>query len=213
MSAMSCCSYLRPAAALGFLLLLSACGAGTFDPFGTSTDAASSAPAGTSASASTAKSAPKSGVQLRLSAGDKIRVIVFGEDKLSGEYQLDTAGAVSLPLAGTVEAAGLTKPELEQALTAKLKSEYLRNPKVTVDVISFRPFYVLGEVSRPGEYPYRSGLNVLSAIAIAGGATYRANNSVVWIQRAGTNEFAEYPQSPTILVMPGDVLRLRERYF
>jgi protein involved in polysaccharide export with SLBB domain len=214
MSVMSCCSYLRPAAALGFLLLLSACGAGTFDPFGwTSTDAASSTPAGTSASAPTAKSAPTSGVQLRLSAGDKIKVIVFGEDKLSGEYQLDTAGAVSLPLAGTVEAAGLTKPELEQALTAKLKSEYLRNPKVTVDVISFRPFYVLGEVSRPGEYPYRSGLNVLSAIAIAGGATYRANNSIVWIQRAGTNEFAEYPQSPNIPVMPGDVLRLRERYF
>ena len=179
---MSCCSYLRPAAALGFLLLLSACGAGTFDPFGwTSTDAASSTPAGTSASAPTAKSAPTPGVQLRLSAGDKIKVVVFGEDKLSGEYQLDTDGAVSLPLAGTVEAAGLTKPELEQALTAKLKSEYLRNPKVTVDVISFRPFYVLGEVSRPGEYPYRSGLNVLSAIAIAGGATYRANNSVVWI--------------------------------
>jgi protein involved in polysaccharide export with SLBB domain len=213
MSVMSCCSYLRPAAALGFLLLLSACGAGTFDPFGTSTDAQSNTPAGTSASAPSGKSAPTSGVQLRLSAGDKIRVVVFGEDKLSGEYQLDTAGAVSLPLAGTVEAAGLTKPELEQALTAKLKSEYLRNPKVTVDVISFRPFYVLGEVSRPGEYPYRSGLNVLSAIAIAGGATYRANNSVVWIQRAGTNEFAEYPQSPSILVMPGDVLRLRERYF
>jgi polysaccharide export outer membrane protein len=213
MSVMSCCSYLRPAAALGFLLLLSACGAGTFDPFGTSSDAQSSTPAGTSGSASTTKSAPTSGVQLRLSAGDKIRVVVFGEDRLSGEYQLDTAGAVSLPLAGTVEAAGLTKPELERALTAKLKSEYLRNPKVTVDVISFRPFYVLGEVSRPGEYPYRSGLNVLSAIAIAGGATYRANNSVVWIQRAGTNEFAEYPQSPSILVMPGDVLRLRERYF
>jgi protein involved in polysaccharide export with SLBB domain len=212
MSVMSFCSYLRPAAALGFLLLLSACGGGvSFDPFGTSTGAPSSTPAGTSASDSTAKSAPTSG--LRLSAGDKIKVIVFGEDKLSGDYQLDTDGAVSLPLAGTVEAAGLTKPELEQALTAKLKSEYLRNPKVTVDVISFRPFYVLGEVSRPGEYPYRSGLNVLSAIAIAGGATYRANNSVVWIQRAGTNEFAEYPQSPSILVMPGDVLRLRERYF
>jgi len=210
---MSCCSYLRPAAALGFLLLLSACGAGTFDPFGTSTDAPSSTPVGTSGSASTAKSAPTSGVQLRLSAGDKIRVIVFGEDKLSGDYQIDSAGDLSLPLAGTVQAAGLTKPELEQALTAKLKSEYLRNPRVTVDVISFRPFYVLGEVSRPGEYPYRSGLNVLSAIAIAGGATYRANNSLVWIQRAGTTEFAEFPQSPNVPVMPGEVVRLQERFF
>jgi protein involved in polysaccharide export with SLBB domain len=210
---MSCCSYLRPVAALGFLLLLSACGAGTFDPFGTSTDAPSSTPVGTSASASSAKSGPRSGVQLRVSAGDKIKVIVFGEDKLSGDYQIDSAGAVSLPLAGTVEVAGLTKPELEQALTAKLKSEYLRNPRVTVDVISFRPFYVLGEVKSPGEYPYRNGLNVLSAIAIAGGATYRANNSVVFIQRAGTSEFAEFPQSPSIPVLPGDVLRLQERYF
>jgi protein involved in polysaccharide export with SLBB domain len=120
---------------------------------------------------------------------------------------------VSLPLAGTIEAAGLTKPELEQALTTKLKSEYLRNPRVTVEVVSFRPFYVLGEVKTPGEYPYRSGLNVLSAIAIAGGATYRANNSIVMIQRAGTTEFAEYPQSPSVPVMPGDVVRLQERYF
>jgi protein involved in polysaccharide export with SLBB domain len=214
MSVMSCCSYLRPAAALGFLLLLSACGAGTFDPFGwTSTDAASSTPAGTPASAPSGKSGPSSGVQLRLSPGDKIKVIVFGEDKLSGDYQIDSAGTVSLPLAGTIEAAGLTKPELEQALTTKLKSEYLRNPRVTVEVVSFRPFYVLGEVKTPGEYPYRSGLNVLSAIAIAGGATYRANNSIVLIQRAGTTEFAEYPQSPSVPVMPGDVVRLQERYF
>src|SRR5947209_18362866 len=83
---------------------------------------------------------------LRLAPGDKLRVTVFGEDKLSGEYQVDSAGSLSLPLAGTIQGAGLTKPELEQALTTKLKSEYLRNPKVTVDVVSYRPFYVLGEV-------------------------------------------------------------------
>jgi protein involved in polysaccharide export with SLBB domain len=202
--------YLRPAVALALLLLLGACGGG-FDLFGTSTGASNGTPDGTSASAD--KPAQRSGLQLRLSPGDKIKVIVFGEDKLSGDYQIDSAGGVSMPLAGTVQAAGLTKPELEQALTAKFKSEYLRNPRVTVDVISFRPFYVLGEVKNPGEFPYRNGLNVLSAIAIAGGATYRANNTVVWIQRAGTTEFAEYPQSPSVLVMPGDVLRLQERYF
>jgi polysaccharide export outer membrane protein len=164
--------------------------------------------------ATTAAGKPSpAGPQLRLSAGDKVKVIVFGEDKLSGDYQIDTAGSLSLPLAGTIEAAGLTKPELERALTTKLKGEYLRNPKVTVDVISFRPFYVLGEVKSPGEYPYRSGLNVLSAIAIAGGATYRANNSIVLIQRSGTSDMVEYPQSPTIPVLPGDVLRLQERFF
>jgi protein involved in polysaccharide export with SLBB domain len=152
-------------------------------------------------------------VELRLAAGDKLRVTVFGEDKLSGEYQVDSAGSLSLPLAGTIQGAGLTKAELEQALTAKLKSEYLRNPKVTVDVVSFRPFYVLGEVQKPGEYQFRSGLNVLSAIAIAGGATYRASTSKVLIQRSGSTEMTEYQQSPTVLVMPGDVVRVPERYF
>jgi polysaccharide export outer membrane protein len=195
-------------------LLLSACG-GVSDLLGTSTTTSigSSASTETSAPASTRKPASGSNVQLRFAPGDKIKVIVFGEDRLSGDYQIDAAGTVSLPLAGTVEVAGLTKAELEQALTAKLKSEYLRNPRVTVDVISFRPFYVLGEVKTPGEYAYRSGLNVLSAVAIAGGATYRANNSVVLIQRSGTTEFAEYPQSPTVPVLPGDVVRLIERYF
>src|SRR6266446_3212206 len=150
---------------------------------------------------------------LRLAPGDKLRVTVFGEDKLSGEYQVDSAGSLSLPLAGTIQGAGLTKAELEQALTAKLKSEYLRNPKVTVDVVSFRPFYVLGEVQKPGEYQFRSGLNVLSALAIAGGATYRASTSKVLIQRSGSTEMTEYQQSPTVLVMPGDVVRVPERYF
>jgi polysaccharide export outer membrane protein len=89
----------------------------------------------------------------------------------------------------------------------------IRNPKVTVDVTSYRPFYVLGEVQKPGEYQFRSGLNVLSAIAIAGGATYRASTSTVVIQRSGSNELKEFPQSPTVLVMPGDVVRVPERYF
>jgi protein involved in polysaccharide export with SLBB domain len=152
-------------------------------------------------------------VELHLSPGDKVRVTVFGEDRLSGEYQIDNGGSLSLPLAGTIESADLTKAELEQAITAQLKGQYLRNPKVTVDVTGYRPFYVLGEVQKPGEYQYRSGVNVLSAIAIAGGATYRANNSKVLIQRAGSNDFTQFPQSPTVLVMPGDVVRVPERFF
>jgi protein involved in polysaccharide export with SLBB domain len=152
-------------------------------------------------------------VELRLAPGDKLRVTVFGEDRLSGEYQIDNGGSLSLPLTGTIQGAGLTKSELEQAITTQLKSQYLRNPKVTVDVVSYRPFYVLGEVQKPGEYPFRSGLNVLSAIAIAGGATYRAVPSKVLIQRSGTTEEKEYPQSSTVLVMPGDVVRVPERFF
>ncbi len=159
------------------------------------------------------QSAAGSSPELRLSGGDKVRVTVYGEDKISGEYQIDSAGLLSIPLAGSIQGAGLTKIELEQELTQKLKSEYLRNPKVTVEVISYRPFYVLGEVQKPGEYQFRSGLNVLSAIAIAGGATYRANNSTVMIQRFGSTELKEYPQSPTVLVLPGDVVRVPERFF
>lgn len=148
-----------------------------------------------------------------LQPGEKIKVTVFGEDRLSGEYEIDPAGFVSLPLAGTVKAAGLSKPELEKELARKFRGEYLRNPKVTVDVASFRPFYILGEVGKPGEYPFKSGLNVMSAIALAGGSTYRASRSNVLIQHIGENGFREYPLSPTIPVLPGDLVRIPERYF
>jgi protein involved in polysaccharide export with SLBB domain len=170
-------------------------------------------PLGETASAFAAADGPPQVVLLPLAAGDKVRVTVYGEDRISGEYQIDPDGMIALPLAGTVKAAGLTKPALEAALADKLAGRYLRNPKVTVDVVNFRPFYVLGEVQKPGEYPFRSGLNVLSAIAIAGGTTYRANTSKVYIQRFGSTELTELAQSPTISVMPGDVVRVPERYF
>src|SRR5215831_5158597 len=86
----------------------------------------------------------------RLQAGEKIRVTVYGEASLSGDYQIDPSGFISLPLAGTIRAAGLTQPELEQELTQKFRTQYLRNPKVTVSVLEFRPFYILGEIEKPG---------------------------------------------------------------
>lgn len=148
-----------------------------------------------------------------LQPGEKIRVTVFGEDRLSGDYEIDPGGFVSLPLAGTVKAAGMSKAELERELTKKFRGEYLRNPKVTVDVTSFRPFYILGEVAKPGEYAFKGGLNIMSAIALAGGPTYRASRSYVLIQHTGENGFKEYPLSPTIPVSPGDLIRMPERYF
>jgi protein involved in polysaccharide export with SLBB domain len=154
-----------------------------------------------------------SGGALKLQGGDKIKVIVFGEEHLTGEYEIDPAGDVSLPLAGTVHAAGLTKPELEKALAKKFSGEYLRNPKVTVDIASFRPFYVLGEVAKPGEQPYKSGLNVMSALAVAGGPTYRASGSKVMIQRAGESAMREYPLDTSVPIYPGDLIRVPERYF
>jgi protein involved in polysaccharide export with SLBB domain len=92
-------------------------------------------------------------VELRVAPGDKLRVTVFGEDRLSGEYQIDNAGSLSLPLAGTIKGDGLTKSELEQSITTQLKSQYLRNPKVTVDVVSYQPFYVLAWISTPYDSP------------------------------------------------------------
>jgi protein involved in polysaccharide export with SLBB domain len=151
--------------------------------------------------------------EIKVAAGDKLHITVFGEEKLTGDYQIDTGGFLALPLAGTIKAAGQTTPQLEKSLEARFKGTYLRDPKVTVEVLTFRPFYVLGEVQKPGEYPYRAGLNVLSAIAIAGGATYRANTSEVLIQRAGTTTMQKFPQSPEIAVMPGDLVRVPERFF
>ena len=145
--------------------------------------------------------------------GDKIRVTVFGEDKLSGEYQIDPSGQISLPLAGTIGAQGLTQAELEQALAKKFRSEYLKNPKVTVTIATLQPYYVMGEVEKPGEYAYRSGLNVLTAMAVAGGPTYRASRSTVQIQRRGETSMRDYPISTSVPVLPGDVIRVPERYF
>ena len=190
----------------GFALLLAACGSSTNLGVGGATLGANQE--SYAATTDTLKTS-----ELRLEAGDKVRITVFGEEKLTGDYQVDTGGFVAMPLAGSIKAAGLTPPEFERTLETRFKGTYLRNPKVTVEVMTFRPFYVLGEVQKPGEYPYRAGLNVLSAIAVAGGATYRASTSEVLIQRAGTTTLQKLPQSPTITVMPGDLLRVPERFF
>jgi polysaccharide export outer membrane protein len=145
---------------------------------------------------------------IRLQAGEKIQVTVSGEATLSGDYQIDPNGYLSLPLAGTVKAAGLTEAELEQELSKKFRSEYLRNPKVTVSVQEFRPFYILGEIEKPGAYSYTSGLNVLSAVAIAGGATSRASKSTVLIQHVGESGMREYPLASNVAILPGDIIRI-----
>ncbi len=145
--------------------------------------------------------------------GDKIRVIVFGEDKLSGEYELDQAGQISVPLAGTMKVEGMTQADLEQALAKKFRSQYLRDPKVTVTIASLAPYYIIGEVKSPGQKTYRSGLNVLTAIAIAGGPTYRASRDSVEIQRRGETKMHDYPISASVPILPGDIIKVPERYF
>src|SRR5712691_4594123 len=179
--------------------LLAGCGAGS--NLGPATEAEQNAIVETS------KGSP------RLQAGEKIRVTVYGEASLSGDYQIDPSGYLSLPLAGTVKAAGLTQAELEQELAKKFRSEYLRTPRVTVSIMEFRPFYILGEIEKPGAYPYTSGLNVLSAIAIAGGTTYRGSRSTVLIQHPGESGMREYPLTGSIPILPGDIIRIPQRYF
>jgi protein involved in polysaccharide export with SLBB domain len=151
---------------------------------------------------------------LRLQIGDKVKVVVIGDDKLNGEYQVDGRGAISVPAAGAVNAVGRSAENLGAALQQRLRErQYLLNPIVNVTISEFRPFYVLGEVEKPGEYPYHTGLNVLSAIAVAGGDTYRASRSSALVQRAGETTFHEVPLSPKVPIYPGDLVKLPERYF
>ncbi len=150
----------------------------------------------------------------RTQAGDKIKLVVYGEDKMSGDYEIDANGLIHPPLLGAVRAAGMTKKEIERTIAERLRSsQILRDPVVTVDVASSRPIYVMGEVEKPGEYTYRNGLNVLSAVAVAGGFTYRASKSTVLVKRAGEKGLTEYRLSPDIPVHPGDLVSVPERYF
>jgi polysaccharide export outer membrane protein len=149
----------------------------------------------------------------RLGLGDKVRINVFNEKEISGEYQVTGNGAVSMPLIGEVPAVGLSAHELEARLRERYAAGYLTDPKIVVEVYDFRPYYVLGEVEKPGRYPSLEGVGILGAIATAGGYTYRANTKSVFITRAGDKK--EYKVSPKdgLVVMPGDVIRVGERYF
>ncbi len=150
----------------------------------------------------------------RLGAGDKVRVTVFGETDLSGEYEVDGSGVVAFPLVGEVKAAGGTVRDLEAGIAKKLSQGYLKNPTVAVEVLDYRPFFILGEVKRPGSYPYKNGLNVLNAVALAGGYTYRAKSNVWVITRSGANGFEEREIiNGNFVVRPGDTIVVPERFF
>jgi len=149
----------------------------------------------------------------KLDAGDKVQVIVFGEMDLGGEYVVDGSGYVRLPLIGQLQAAGLALNEFEASMKAALENGYLRNARVSVEVINYRPFYILGQVNRPGEYPYVNGMSVLNAVAVAGGYTYRANESAVYIRRRGASAERLAPANQVTRVQPGDIITVRERFF
>ena len=148
-----------------------------------------------------------------LGTGDKLKVTVYGEDELSGEVTVDGSGQVQLPLIGQVQAAGLTVHEFVGEVTKSLENGYLKDPRVSVEVENYRPFYIMGEVNKPGEYPYESGLSVLGAVALAGGFTYRADDTEVYIRRNGSADEATVPANSTEKVVPGDIIRVAERIF
>lgn len=149
----------------------------------------------------------------RLGSGDRIRVTVYDEPELSGEFELDGGGALAMPLIGTVDALSMTPRALEMRLQGELADGWLVRPRVAIEVLSYRPFYIMGEVNQPGSYPYRTGLTVLNAAAVAGGFTYRADEDDIEISRGEDGARAEFDAEAQTAVRPGDVIRVKERLF
>lgn len=157
--------------------------------------------------------APDLAEQYVLGPGDRVRVVVFGHEDLSGEFSLSANGAVALPLVGAIDGVGKTPAALEAAIAAALSPQFLRNPRVSVEVLSYRPFFILGEVKAPGSYPYVNGINARSAVALAGGYTYRAKESHVFITHAGAGKQSRQKSPPDTPVLPGDIIEVPERFF
>ena len=148
-----------------------------------------------------------------LGAGDKLRVTVFEEKDLSGEFEVTGEGDISLPLIGSVPAVGKNIRQLERDVEKMLLDGFLKNPRVSIDMMNYRPFYILGEVNEPGSYPYVNGMTILNAVALGGGFTYRANQKKITIIRG--NDATQTPETvnPDSVVLPGDMVRVEERFF
>lgn len=149
----------------------------------------------------------------QLGARDQIRVSVFNQPEITGDYVLDGEGRFSMPLIGTVNAKGLTPNELAQLITSKLKPDYLVNPRVSVEVSNYRPYFLIGEVKSTGSFPYVEGVTFLTAIAMAGGYSYRAKKDVVYVIRVGQEGEEELKLDVNEKVQPGDIIRIAERFF
>ncbi len=162
---------------------------------------------------STAAMAAGDGIAYKLGSGDRVKVTVFGHDDLSGRFLVGGNGDVALPLIGKVRAGGLTVAEFEIRVVDALKPDYLKNPRVSVEVLNYRPFYIIGEVKQPGSYAYVSGMTVVNAIALAGGYTYRARGNNIYVTRATDPKNVKRPADHDTQILPGDVIEVPERYF
>lgn len=150
----------------------------------------------------------------QLGSGDQIRIITLGEDQLTGDFRISSAGTVALPMIGTVTAAGLDPNELGQEIASELTTRrLLKMPSVSVEVTAYRPIFVLGEVNKPGQYPYQPGMTFLTAVSVAGGFTYRAVEGYGSIVRIVGGHSVEGKVQRVSAVKPGDVVTVFERRF
>jgi polysaccharide export outer membrane protein len=150
----------------------------------------------------------------KLGPNDRVRIIVFGQPTLTGEFTVDGNGTLSYPLIGNIPAGGMTVAALQQTITRKLEPDYLVNPSVSAEVVTRRPFYVIGEVQKPGNYPYVTDMTVLNAVAMAGGFTYRARKNDFYVKRLDKDgKLVRVAASSGTVLRPGDTLEVLERYF
>ena len=149
----------------------------------------------------------------KLGVADKIKITVFNEPTLSGEFLVNADGSIAVPLIGNVAAMGRSAIDLQKSIEQKFADGYLREPHVVVEVLTYRPFYIYGEVTKPGEYPYSAGLSVSKAVALAQGYTYRADRKRVFLKRVGDPSERELRVSEDVPIQPGDTIRIAERYF
>ena len=148
-----------------------------------------------------------------LDTGDRVRVSVFGQEGVSNSYLIDAAGSVNIALIGPVPARGLSAPSLAQAIAARLRDGYIREPRVSVEVEAYRPFYILGEVNAPGQYPYQPGMSVETAVAIAGGYSPRADKRNAMLTRAMNGAPVKSKVPLQTQLRPGDTVNVPERWF
>ncbi|MBB3956834.1 polysaccharide biosynthesis/export family protein [Novosphingobium sediminicola] len=149
----------------------------------------------------------------KLGAGDKVKVTVFNELQLSGEYQVGADGSIALPLVGNVLVLGKTPAEVAGDYEQLLGRDFLRYPRVSVEVSQYRPFFIVGQVRLPGQYIYSAGLTVWNAVAVAQGLTPRGRDSYVFIRKYGEAKEERYRLTPDLRVWPGDTIRVAERFF
>jgi polysaccharide export outer membrane protein len=153
------------------------------------------------------------GASYHLDAGDKLRVVVFGQEGLTNTYAIDAGGAITMPLIGAVAARGRTPAGLAAEISAKLRNGYIREPSVAVEVEAYRPFFILGEVAAPGQYPYVPNMSVESAVAIAGGFSPRAKRDAVTLTHSDASGTGRFTVPLGTQLGPGDTVLVGERWF